>query len=78
MNAVIQPISKAVSAISAGPKLSQQEAEDAFRLVLRWIGEDTYRDGLKETPARLVRAFREYFSGYDQDPRRSCTRPSRR
>jgi len=68
MNAVIQPISKAVSAISAGPKPSQQEAEDAFRLVLRWIGEDTYRDGLKETPARLVRAFREYFSGYDQDP----------
>jgi GTP cyclohydrolase I len=44
------------------------EIEQAFRLVLRWIGEDPDRDGLRETPARLVRASQEYFSGYRQDP----------
>ncbi len=47
---------------------SDQQAKDAFRLLLSWIGEDVDRDGLRETPDRLVRAFREYFSGYHQDP----------
>ena len=44
------------------------DIEQAFREVLRWIGEDPDRDGLRETPARLVRAYQEYFSGYRQDP----------
>jgi GTP cyclohydrolase IA len=44
------------------------QAEEAFRSILRWIGEDPDRDGLRETPKRLVRAFREYFCGYDEDP----------
>jgi GTP cyclohydrolase IA len=44
------------------------QAERAFREILRWIGEDPERDGLKETPKRLVRAFREYFCGYDVEP----------
>jgi len=44
------------------------QAEDAFRHILRWIGEDPDRDGLRETPKRLVRAFREYFCGYDEEP----------
>jgi GTP cyclohydrolase IA len=44
------------------------QAEEAFRSILRWIGEDPSRDGLHETPKRLVRAFREYFCGYDEDP----------
>jgi GTP cyclohydrolase I len=44
------------------------EIEQAFRNVLRWIGEDPDRDGLRETPARLVRAYQEYFFGYRQDP----------
>lgn len=43
------------------------EAAAAFRSILRWMGEDPTRDGLIETPNRLVKAFREYFSGYDQD-----------
>jgi len=47
---------------------SQSEIEQAFRDVLRWIGEDPDRDGLRETPGRLVRAYQEYFSGYQQDP----------
>ena len=44
------------------------QAEDAFRQILRWIGENPDRDGLRETPKRLVRAFREYFCGYDEEP----------
>jgi GTP cyclohydrolase I len=44
------------------------QAESAFREILRWIGEDPDRDGLRETPKRLVRAFREYFCGYDEEP----------
>jgi GTP cyclohydrolase IA len=44
------------------------QAERAFREILRWIGEDPERDGLRETPKRLVRAFREYFCGYDVEP----------
>jgi GTP cyclohydrolase I len=47
---------------------SDAAAEDAFRSIIRWIGEDPRRDGLQETPQRLVRAFREYFCGYDEDP----------
>jgi GTP cyclohydrolase I len=47
---------------------SQAEIEHSFREVLRWIGEDPDRDGLRDTPNRLARAFQEYFSGYQQDP----------
>jgi GTP cyclohydrolase IA len=50
------------------PALTDAQAEDAFRSILRWIGEDPERDGLHETPRRLVRAFREYFCGYEEDP----------
>jgi GTP cyclohydrolase I len=42
--------------------------EEAFRFILRWIGEDPERDGLKDTPARLASAYQEYFAGYRQDP----------
>jgi len=48
--------------------VERSDIEQAFRKVLRWIGEDPDRDGLRETPARLVRAYQEYFSGYRQDP----------
>jgi GTP cyclohydrolase I len=44
------------------------EIEKAFRDVFRWIGEDPDRDGLRDTPSRLVRAYQEYFSGYRHDP----------
>jgi GTP cyclohydrolase I len=44
------------------------EVEAAFRTILRWTGDDPGRDGLIETPARLARAFEEFFAGYGQDP----------
>lgn len=47
---------------------SREEVEAAFRTIIRWAGDDPNRQGLIETPARAARAFREYFSGYDQDP----------
>jgi len=47
---------------------SQPQIEHAFRDILCFIGENPDRDGLRETPARLARAFQEYFSGYHEDP----------
>ena len=47
---------------------SQSKVEQAFREVFLWIGEDPDRDGLRETPTRIARAFQEYFAGYRQDP----------
>jgi|TARA_B110000495_G_scaffold197412_1_gene207640 GTP cyclohydrolase I len=48
-------------------KVSDQEAEEAFKTILTWIGEDPSREGLLETPKRVVKAFKEYFGGYTQD-----------
>ncbi len=50
------------------PRPTDVEAEAAFRSILRWMGENPERDGLKETPKRLVKAYREYFCGYDEKP----------
>jgi len=55
-------------ASGGGRTISDAQAEDAFRTIVRWIGEDPNRDGLIETPNRLVRAYREYFAGYEEDP----------
>ena len=49
-------------------KVSDQEAEQAFKTILSWIGEDPDREGLLETPKRVVKAFKEYFKGYKEDP----------
>jgi GTP cyclohydrolase I len=47
---------------------SQEEAEEAVRTLIRWAGDDPRREGLVGTPDRVVRAYREFFRGYDQDP----------
>ncbi len=49
-------------------KISDQEAEEAFKTILKWIGEDPSREGLIETPKRVAKAFKEYFKGYNEDP----------
>ncbi len=49
-------------------KPTRAEVEAAVRTMIRWTGEDPNRDGLRETPARVTRAFEEFFSGYAQDP----------
>ena len=50
-------------------KVSDKEAEDAFRTILAWMGENPAREGLLETPKRVVKAFKEYFKGYKEDPK---------
>ena len=49
-------------------KISDKEAENAFKTILAWMGEDPNREGLLETPKRVVKAFKEYFKGYNEDP----------
>ena len=49
-------------------KVSDKEAEDAFKTILAWMGEDPSREGLLETPKRGVKAYKEYFAGYKEDP----------
>ena len=51
-------------------KISEKEAEEAFIKIIKWIGEDPSREGLKSTPKRLVKAFKEYFKGYSEDPKK--------
>ena len=47
---------------------SREEAEKAVQTLLRWAGDDPTREGLQDTPARVAKAFEDWFSGYDQDP----------
>jgi GTP cyclohydrolase I len=50
------------------PKPTREEAEAAVRTLLRWAGDDPAREGLRDTPARVVRAYEDWFSGYADDP----------
>ncbi|MEQ1672041.1 MAG: GTP cyclohydrolase I FolE [Hyphomicrobium sp.] len=49
-------------------KPTRAEVESAVKTIIRWTGDDPARDGLKETPARVTRAFEEFFKGYGEDP----------
>jgi len=51
------------------PPVTQADAEEAVRTLLRWAGEDPAREGLRKTPQRVAEAYREWFSGYAVDPR---------
>ena len=48
-------------------EITDKQAEEAFRTIIKWIGEDPTREGLASTPRRVVKAFKEYFKGYGQD-----------
>jgi len=49
-------------------QISDQKAEEAIKTIIEWIEEDSTREGLKSTPSRVIKAFKEYFKGYGQDP----------
>ena len=49
-------------------KVTDKEAEEAIKTIIEWIGEDPKREGLIETPRRVIKAFKEYFKGYTQNP----------
>jgi GTP cyclohydrolase I len=61
MNDPVQPASRE-------PDVSREQAEDAVRVLLRWAGEDPAREGLLDTPKRVAKAYRDWFSGYQLDP----------
>ena len=58
---------KDIDNIQDQKKISDKEAEEAFKTIITWMGEDPNREGLLETPKRVVKAFKEYFKGYHQD-----------
>ena len=49
-------------------EVSDEKAEEAISTIIRWIGENPDREGLKSTPKRVIKAFKEYFKGYEEDP----------
>jgi GTP cyclohydrolase I len=51
------------------PRPSQEEAEAAVRTLIAWAGDDPTREGLLDTPRRVTKAYREFFAGYQEDPR---------
>ena len=55
-------------AIKKSHKISDEKAEDAIKTIIQWIGEDLEREGLRSTPKRVIKAFKEYFQGYKEDP----------
>jgi len=54
--------------VEAEPRPTRAEAEDAVRTLIRWAGDEPGREGLQMTPARVVRAYEEWFAGYDENP----------
>jgi GTP cyclohydrolase I len=63
-----QPPPKSNAESTSVSRPSREEAIDAVRTLIRWAGDDPDREGLVETPDRVVRSYLEFFSGYDQDP----------
>ena len=49
-------------------QVSDEKAQEAIRTIIQWIGENPDREGLVSTPERVIKAFKEYFQGYDQNP----------
>ena len=49
-------------------QISDKKAEEAIRTIIKWIGEDPNREGLRSTPSRVIKAFKEYFQGYSENP----------
>src|SRR5262245_37970111 len=56
------------SSATRAPEVSEEQAREAVRTLLRWAGESPDREGLRDTPMRVVRAYRDWFSGYLSDP----------
>ena len=64
---IVSPVARAATAASTD-RPTREEAEAAVRTLLRWAGDDPTREGLLDTPARVARAYEEFFSGYEIDP----------
>ena len=60
--------------LSKKSEVTDKQAEEAFKTIISWIGENPDREGLLETPKRVVNAFKEYFKGYNEDPNKELTK----
>ena len=68
MKSQVRKLERVAVAQVPAERPDRAEVEQAIRTMIRWAGDDPARDGLRETPDRVARAFEEYFSGYAQDP----------
>lgn len=71
MDAVVKKMPAAKAKLGAGPDIerpSRAEAEEAVRTLIAWAGDDPSREGLLDTPGRVVNAYREFFKGYEECP----------
>jgi GTP cyclohydrolase I len=64
---IVTPVARAATDATID-RPTREEAEEAVRTLLRWAGDDPAREGLVDTPGRVVRAYEEFFAGYDVDP----------
>jgi GTP cyclohydrolase I len=67
MDAVVKSLLGRPAAEKPVDRPTREEAEAAVRVLLRWAGDDPNREGLKETPRRVVKAYEEFFQGYNED-----------
>lgn len=67
-------MTKDILKFSGDDRPTRAQAENAIRTLLQWIGEDPDRDGLKETPARVIRAYDEFCAGYAADPTKELSK----
>ena len=65
---------KSVSRKQPMKRPTREEAEEAVTTLLKWAGDDPSREGLRDTPARVARAYEDWFSGYNEDPEEFLTR----
>lgn len=71
MDAVVKKMPGIADMLREGPAIerpSREEAEEAVRTLIAWAGDDPDREGLKDTPKRVVKAYTEFFSGYEECP----------
>lgn len=68
MNTLSKSAKPELAANHAATRPTREEAEEAIRTLLRWAGDDPSREGLIDTPARVARAYEEFFAGYGVDP----------
>ncbi|WP_230532455.1 GTP cyclohydrolase I FolE [Microvirga roseola] len=70
MDDVVKSLSTRLSPVADKPfdRPTREEAEAAVRTLIRWAGDDPTREGLQDTPKRVVKAFREFYSGYQDNP----------
>ncbi len=67
-SAVVENRTSTPSRTGSEPRRRPRRAEAAVRTLIEWAGDDPDREGLKGTPARVVRAYEEFFAGYAEDP----------